>query len=139
MDTSSISLTAALEAALRSAALYELECGADDLRVTLTRLAPGESVSQPNAIDWARARVAHAGLLLDELGYVANDRPIVSLTVPTAALRQVAGRALDELEDQIREPGCIGHVHSPDGLRASANLWDELARLIGGVQVQVAP
>lgn len=124
MDTT-VNLTAALEGALRRAALYELEGGADELRCI-----PMMPVSEPDKINGARRRIAHAGLLLDRLGYTATDQPLASVTAPVATLQHVASRALEDLGDQIREPGAYGHKHSPPGLRASADLWEDLERLM---------
>lgn len=133
MDSSTITLTAALEAALRRAALYELEGGADELRGLLSgELAPDKPVAQPDEIDRARARVAHAGLLLDELGYTGGEDPIASLTVPAAALQQVASGALDDLDAEIREPGWDP---APDEIVEAARVIEHLRAL----RAQVLP
>lgn len=117
-----VNLTEPFEAALRRAALKELDGAADDITIAIA----GTYRSDPSALDEARSRIADAGLLLDQLGYTIGDEPIEALTAPVAALSRAATRALDDLQDEIREPG---HEHSPSGLRASAELWDQLEDL----------
>ena len=133
MPDMTIILTERLELALRAAALRELDWGADDIRSamrhSLCSSDPEEiAKSEAEAIHEGRMRVAGAGQLLDWLGYFASDWDECgrSLTAPAAALRRVAANALDILHDEISEPECFGRELSPLGLRASADLWEQL-------------